>query len=246
MTAKMDLLAATDLPPMLTGALAAAYTLHNSFAAAPRARIRGIVGMSGAQVPAELVAALPGLEIVSIMGVGYDGVDLAAAKARGVVVTHTPGVVDDDVADLAIALALNVARLIPQGERYLRAGRWAAEGSMPLATKLSGARLGIVGMGRIGRAIAQRAAAFGMQIAYTARNAKPELSYPFYDDVAALAHASDFLVVITPGGFFWFVKIRYIKHRYLYSFLLYAAPGIFFCISTNSNDVIFIVWLKIV
>jgi lactate dehydrogenase-like 2-hydroxyacid dehydrogenase len=199
-TGRPDLLAATGLPRMLLDPLAAAFTVHTALASAPRERIRGIVGTGEAKVSADLVAELPALEIVSIMGVGYDGVDVAAAMARGVIVTHTPGVLDDDVADLAIALALNVARRIPHAERYLRTGRWAAEGPPPLATKFSRARMGIVGMGRIGRAIAQRASAFGTRIAYTARRAKPELPYTFIDDIVMLARASDFLVAITPGG----------------------------------------------
>jgi lactate dehydrogenase-like 2-hydroxyacid dehydrogenase len=199
-TTKPDLLAVTPLPRMLMEPLAAAFTVHTALAAAPRERIRGVVGMGSAKVTPELLAALPALEIVSIMGVGYDDVDVAAARTRGVMVTHTPGVLDDDVADLAIALAINVARQIPRAERYLRTGRWAAEGPPPLATKFSGARMGIVGMGRIGRAIARRAEAFGMRIAYTARSAKPDLPYALFPDVVSLAGASDFLVVITIGG----------------------------------------------
>jgi len=200
MSAKPDLLAVAKLPPFLMEPLQTTFTVHTSVEGAPLERIRGIAGSGESKVPAELMAKLPALEIVSIMGVGYDGVDVAAAKARGVMVTHTPDVLNDDVADLAIALALNVARRIPQAERYLRAGRWASEGPVPLATKLSGARMGIVGMGRIGQAIAERARAFGMHIAYTARSAKPGLPYTFHDQVTALAAASDFLVVITPGG----------------------------------------------
>jgi hydroxypyruvate reductase len=200
MTAKPDLLAVAKLPPFLMEPLQARFTVHTSVESAPLDRIRGIAGSGESKVPAELMAKLPALEIVSIMGVGYDGVDVAAAKARGVMVTHTPDVLNDDVADLAIALALNIARRIPQAERYLRAGRWASEGPVPLATKLSGARMGIVGMGRIGQAIAERARAFGMHIAYTARSAKPDLAYTFHDQVTALAASSDFLVIITPGG----------------------------------------------
>ena len=124
---------------------------------------------------------------------------MAAAKARGVVVTHTPGVLDDDVADLAIALMLGVGRNIGAADRYVRAGRWPG-GPMPLARKVSGARLGLVGMGRIGQAIAQRALAFGMSVAYTARSAKAELPYRHWPTAEALAAQCDFLVVITPGG----------------------------------------------
>lgn len=162
--------------------------------------IRGIAGGGESTVSAALMAQLPALEMVSIMGVGYDGVDVAAALKRSVVVTHTPNVLNDEVADLAIGLMLSVARRIPQADQYVRSGRWGTDGAMPLARKVSGARLGIVGLGRIGQAIADRAAAFGMSIAYTARSAKPGLAYPFYASALALAAEVDFLVVITPGG----------------------------------------------
>ena len=114
-------------------------------------------------------------------------------------VTHTPGVLNDDVADLAMALMLAWARQVPRADRFVRNGLWPA-GPLPLGRKVSGARLGIVGMGRIGQAIAQRAAAFGMSIAYTARSAKTELPLRYLPSAAALAAQSDFLVVITPGG----------------------------------------------
>jgi lactate dehydrogenase-like 2-hydroxyacid dehydrogenase len=133
------------------------------------------------------------------MGVGYDGVDVAAAKARGVKVTHTPDVLNDEVADTAIGLMLCAARQLPAADRYVRSGKWL-EGPMPLARKMSGARLGIVGMGRIGKTIAGRALAFGMSIAYTARSAKADVPYRYEPDIVALARESDFLVVITPGG----------------------------------------------
>src|SRR5688500_318584 len=173
MTTKPDLLAvASKLPPFLMEPLRGAFAVHMQPEEAPLDRVRAIAGSGESQVSAELIGRLPALEIVSIMGVGYDGVDVAAAKARGVLVTHTPDVLNDDVADLALALALNVARRIPQADRHVREGKWP-QGPMPLATKLSGARLGLVGMGRIGQAIAQRARAFGMSVAYTARSAKP-------------------------------------------------------------------------
>ena len=162
--------------------------------------IRGVAGGGESAVSGTLMGQLPALEIVSIMGVGYDGVDVPTAVKRNVVVTHTPNVLNDEVADLALGLMLSVARRIPQADHYVRSGRWGAEGAMPLARKVSGARLGIVGLGRIGQAIADRAAAFGMSIAYTARSAKPELAYPFYANALALAAEVDFLVVITPGG----------------------------------------------
>lgn len=201
-----DLLAIAAPSPLLGSQLNAAFTVHDRLherdpaafdAVAPR--IRAVSASGDSRVPGALIARLPALEIVSVMGVGYDGIDVAAAKARGVLVTHTPDVLNDDVADLAIGLMLCAARQLPQADRFVREGRWL-QGPMPLARKMSGARLGLVGIGRIGQAIAQRAAAFGMPIAYTARSARPGLPYRYLPTPAALAAESDFLVVITPGG----------------------------------------------
>ena len=113
--------------------------------------------------------------------------------------THTPGVLDDEVADLAFALMLALSRRLLAADRHVREGLWP-QGPMPLARKMSGARLGIVGLGRIGQAIARRGEAFGMRIAYTARSAKAEQPYRYYPSAEALAAEVDFLVVITPGG----------------------------------------------
>jgi lactate dehydrogenase-like 2-hydroxyacid dehydrogenase len=212
MTAGVDLslppiLSVAKLSPLLMEQLTAAYVVHDRLHEADPAafskvapHIRGIVGSGESKVPRALMDQLPALEIVSIMGVGYDGVDVPAALERGIPVTHTPGVLNDEVADLAIGLMLSIARRIPQSDQYVRAGRWGKEGVMPLTRKVSGARLGIVGLGRIGQAIATRAEAFGMSIAYTARSAKAGLAYRFYPSASALAEQVDFLVVITPGG----------------------------------------------
>lgn len=195
----IDVLAAPKASPLYLNAVREHFTVHENPEQAPLERIRAVAGGGESKVPADLIARLPALEIVSIMGVGYDGVDVQAARSRGVVVTHTPDVLNDDVADLAIGLMLCAARQLPQADRFVREGRWE-QGPMPLARKMSGARLGLVGMGRIGQAIAQRATAFGMSIAYTARSAKPELPYAYQPDLVELARASDYLVVITPGG----------------------------------------------
>lgn len=195
----IDVLAAPKASPLYLNAVREHFTVHENPDQAPLERIRAVAGGGESRVPAELLARLPALEIVSIMGVGYDGVDVEAARSRGVVVTHTPDVLNDDVADLAIGLMLCAARQLPQADRFVREGRWE-QGPMPLARKMSGARLGLVGMGRIGQAIAQRATAFGMGIAYTARSAKPGLPYAYQSDLVELARASDYLVVITPGG----------------------------------------------
>ena len=200
-------LTVANLPPFYLEPLKAAFEVHErlhetdpaAFARIAPA-IRGITGGGESQVPRELMAKLPALEIVSIMGVGYDKVDVAAAKERGIPVTHTPNVLNDEVADLALGLMLSVARRIPLADRYVREGKWESQGNMPLARKMSGARLGIVGLGRIGQAIAQRGQAFGMSIAYTGRTQRAELPHPYYPSAKELAANVDFLVVITPGG----------------------------------------------
>ena len=199
-------LTAAKLSPLYMEHLHAHFTVHDrahlgdpqTFASvAPR--IRAVAGSGESRVDAKLITALPALEIISVFGVGYDGVDVQCARERGVMVTHTPDVLNDDVADLAIGLMLCAARQLPAADRNVRAGQWLS-GPMPLARKMSGARLGIVGMGRIGQAIAQRAQAFGMSIAYTARSGKPQLPHRFVPSLVDLAAQSEFLVLITPGG----------------------------------------------
>lgn len=205
-TSVHEVLSVANLPPFLMQPLQAAYTVHQrlhetdpaAFAqVAPR--IAAIAASGESKVSAALMDQLPALKIISVMGVGYDGIDVAAAQARGVVVTHTPGVLNDDVADLAIALMLALSRQIARADRFVRAGDWA-KGPLPLGRKVSGARLGVVGMGRIGQAIAHRAAAFDMRIGYTARTPKAGLPHAYWPTPAELAAHSDFLVVITPGG----------------------------------------------
>lgn len=203
----VPVLAATKLSPLYVALLEKHCQFHDRLhETAPESftriapTIRALAASGDSRVGADLIARLPALEIVAVMGVGYDGIDVAAAKARGVVVTHTPDVLNDDVADLAIGLMLCAARQLTTADRYVRAGEWETCGAMPLARKMSGARLGLVGIGRIGQAIAHRAAAFGMSIAYTARSARPALPYRHLPTAEALAAESDFLVLITPGG----------------------------------------------
>jgi hydroxypyruvate reductase len=201
-----DVLVVAKLWPPMMEALHAAFRVHDRThetdpaafdAAAPR--IRAIAASGESKVGRDLIARLPALEVISVFGVGYDGIDVVAARERGIEVTHTPNVLNDEVADLAIALVLAVARRIPQADRYVRDGKWRG-GPAVLARKVSGSRLGIVGLGRIGNAIAKRAEAFDMSIAYTARNPKADSRYRYLPDAAALAAEVDFLVVITPGG----------------------------------------------
>jgi hydroxypyruvate reductase len=201
------LLTVAKLSPLFADQLQGAYEVHDRLHETDPAAfakvaplIRGIAGSGESKVPSALIDQLPALEVVSIMGVGYDGVDVPAALERKIPVTHTPNVLNDEVADLAIGLMLSIARRIPQADQYVRDGRWGREGAMPLTRKVSGARLGIVGLGRIGQAIAKRAEAFSMSIAYTGRKAQPGVAYAYYPTAAALAAQVDFLVVITPGG----------------------------------------------
>ena len=163
-------------------------------------RIRGVAtgGVSG--VSPTIFGALPNLEIIAINGIGTDAVDLRKAKANGVRVTTTPDVLTDDVADLGMALLLAASREVCVGDRFVRGGQWVRRASLPLARKVSGKRLGIFGMGRIGRAIARRAEPFDLKIAYTDLKAFADLTYDFEPDAMALAARSDFLVIAAAGG----------------------------------------------
>jgi hydroxypyruvate reductase len=162
-------------------------------------RLRGIVATGESVVSRELIARLPALEIISVMGVGHDGIDLAAARERGICVAHTPGVSTDDIADFAMALLLSAARQVVSADRFVRRGDWPA-GRFPVTQRVFGARLGIVGLGRIGRAVASRAQAFGMAVAYTGRTPKADVPYRWCSDAQALAANVDHLMVCASGG----------------------------------------------
>ncbi|KAJ7287994.1 hypothetical protein O6H91_13G028400 [Diphasiastrum complanatum] len=158
-------------------------------------KIRGLVGSASVDASAEVIDALPNLEIVSWFSVGIDQVDMVKCRERGIVVTNTPDVVTDDTADLALALVLATMRRICAADRYIRDGLWPVKGYYPLAYKVSGKRFGIVGLGRIGLAIARRAEGFGCSISYYSRSKKIEYAYQFYDSVLELAKNSDILVL---------------------------------------------------
>lgn len=155
--------------------------------------------IAGGKVKADLMARLPNLEIIANEGVGVDTTDVPAAKARGIAVTNTPDVLNDAVAELGVALMLALARQIPQADRYVREGKWAG-GAFPLGSQLLGKSVGILGLGRIGKGIATRLAAFGMEIAYCGRNPQEGQPYRYFSDLTEMARASDWLVVIAPGG----------------------------------------------
>jgi len=162
-------------------------------------RVRGIASFGHLPVNGALMDALPKLEIIANFGVGVDQINLDDAKARKIIVTNTPDVLNECVADTALALIMNTLRKLPQSEQHLRAGKWAGAGPYPLTTALGGKVLGILGLGRIGEAIAKRAMACGMTIRYHNRN-KKNVPYPYDPDPVTLAKNSDVLMVVTPGG----------------------------------------------
>jgi hydroxypyruvate reductase len=198
-----EILQVSPLPPSMMSALQKEdYIVHDhTHIKDPGAlsKVTAIIGTVAAKVDRKLLMMLPNLKLIAICGVGYDGVDVAAAQEKGIVVTHTPGVLTDDVADLGMALLLSIGRRLPQADRFVRNGDWVDD-VFPLTRKVTGSRLGVVGMGRIGRAIAQRATAFDMAIAYSARAPKPDLAYAYYPTVTALAAQVDYLMVVVPGG----------------------------------------------
>ena len=160
--------------------------------------VRGLATFGPMPVDGKLMDALPKLEIISNFGVGVDAINLDDASKRNIIVTNTPDVLNEAVADTAIALVLNTVRKFPQSEVYLRAGNWASRGPYPLTTDIGGKTLGILGLGRIGEAIARRAVACGMQIRYHNRSRK-DVPYPYDPDPVTLAKNSDVLLVVTPA-----------------------------------------------
>ena len=183
------------------------FTAHNLFEAAEKnsffekhaPQVRGLATFGPMAVDGKLMDALPKLEIISNFGVGVDAINLDDARKRRIIVTNTPDVLNECVADTALALVLNTLRKLPQSEQYLRGGNWAARGPYPLTTSVGGKILGILGLGRIGEAVARRALACGMKIRYHNRN-KKDVPYPYDADPVTLAKNSDVLLVVTPGG----------------------------------------------
>lgn len=172
---------------------------RNSFLEKCAPKVRGLATFGPMPVDGKLMDQLPKLEIIANFGVGVDAINLADAKQRNIIVTNTPDVLNECVADTAIALVLNTLRKLPQSEKYLREGNWVARGPYPLTTSLGGKVMGVLGLGRIGEAVAKRAMACGMTIRYHNRN-KKDVPYPYDPDPVTLAKNSDVLMVVTPGG----------------------------------------------
>lgn len=187
------------LPALMTQALASSGLAVRGLDG-PAEEIGALVVSGGVRLDTAFVDSLPNLKLIAVHGVGYDGVNVAHATGRGVAVTNTPDVLTDDVADLALGLILSVLRGLPAAERMLRAGEWAAGGRAPLTRRATGLRYGVLGLGRIGRAIAARLAPFAGEIAYHSRSPVEGVSYRYAPDPVALAGSVDVLVVATPGG----------------------------------------------
>lgn len=164
-----------------------------------RSRIEAMA-FKGHAMPQDAMDALPRLKVIANYGVGYDAIDVAAADARGIAVTNTPDVLSDEVADLAVGMLIAQARRIVEAEAWVTAGLWAREGAFPFQTRVWGRKAGIVGLGRIGREIADRLAAFKMEISYSSRSAKDTPGWRHYTDVVEMARDCDFLVVALSGG----------------------------------------------
>jgi lactate dehydrogenase-like 2-hydroxyacid dehydrogenase len=203
-----DILMTAPMMPIVIEALDRAFTLHRlweqpdqeAFLQEVGPRIRGVATSTlYGRLEASLLDRLPNAEIISSFGVGYDNVDAAEAGRRGIIVTNTPGVLDDEVADLTLGLLLATLRKIPQADRYLREGRWL-EAPFPLSSTLRDRKVGIVGLGRIGKAIARRLSGFDVSIAYHGRTQQDDVAFTYHPTAVGLAQACDVLIVITPGG----------------------------------------------
>jgi D-3-phosphoglycerate dehydrogenase len=195
-------------PPATMSALAELFELHH-FTVYPlpegtlsrdlKARIRAIATEANRGATRDLIASLPKLEIISCFGVGVDGIDLAAARERAIPVTNTPGVMVDECADLAVGMMLASARQIVHADRYVRSGEWL-KGPIALGRSVGGKTVGVVGLGGIGRAIADRAQAFRMNVLWHGPRPKPGIPYEYVPDLIELARRSDFLMVACKGG----------------------------------------------
>jgi lactate dehydrogenase-like 2-hydroxyacid dehydrogenase len=202
---KPDILSIGSFPPATMTELAGRFALHHhvhvpqKLDAALAARIRGLATEANRGASRALIALLPNLEIISVFGVGVDLVDLVAARERKIPVTNTPGVLGDEVADLAIGMMLASARQILFADRFVREGKWV-HGPLPLGRSVGRKTMGVVGLGGIGRAIAERGAALRMRVLYTGPRRKPDAPFDYVPDLIELARRSDYLMVACKGG----------------------------------------------
>jgi lactate dehydrogenase-like 2-hydroxyacid dehydrogenase len=206
-TVKPELVMVGPMMPHVMEALDSDFIVHRLWEAADPdallkqvgAGVRAIATSGHLGASAAMMDVLPKLEIIGCYGVGVDAIDLTHAAKRKVIVTNTPDVLNDDVANMAIALLLATSREICNGDRYVRAGKWL-ERPMHLTRSLRGKRLGILGLGRIGKDIASKAEVFGLELAYHGRRKQDDVSYRYYADLVEMARDSDYLIAICPGG----------------------------------------------
>ncbi|KKB06711.1 2-hydroxyacid dehydrogenase [Devosia geojensis] len=200
----IELLQTHKLLDSCEAAIAERFTVHKLHEARDKAALIAEVApkvraIAGGNVDGKLMDALPKLEIIANFGVGYDTIDTAAAKARNIRVTNTPNVLNDAVAEMTVGLMIALARRIPQGDRYVREGKWPS-GTFGLFSELTGKTAGILGLGRIGKEIATRLTAMKMRIVYHGRHRQEGVPYVYYSDLADMARDSDWLVIVAPGG----------------------------------------------
>ncbi|HZZ91063.1 MAG TPA: 2-hydroxyacid dehydrogenase [Usitatibacter sp.] len=204
---KHEVLMTGPMYPPTIAELEQAYTVHKLWSAPDPAsliasvaeRVTAIASSNSARLDGPLMEKLPKLKTIAHFGVGYDAVDVDAARKRGIAVTNTPDVLTEEVADLTVGLLLATIRRIPQGDRYVREGKWL-KGSMALTDSLQGKTVGIIGIGRIGRAIARRLLAFNVTLAYQGPNRKMDVAWPHYPDPVSLAREVDIVIAACPGG----------------------------------------------
>lgn len=208
---KPALLMTGPMMPLIDKGVENAFTVHRLHEAADREALLGKVapdiraictgGHTGVKTDDALMARFPGLKIIGNFGVGYDSIDTKAAAKRGVVITNTPDVLTEEVADTTLGLLLSTVREFYKAEQWLRDGHWAKDGDYRLTpASLRDRSVGIVGLGRIGKAIARRCEAFGLPISYFGRSQQSDVGYKYYGDLVAMARDVDTLIVVTPGG----------------------------------------------
>lgn len=205
---KPDILVICSILPDQMAQLEETYTLHrydeaadpDAFLAEVGDRITGAVTSGGVGLKREQIEKMPNLKIAALSSVGYDSIDIKACNDHGVTVTNTPDVLTDDVADLAIGLLISVRRNFINGDAYVRSGDWGKKGMFPLQSTIRGKKLGVAGLGRIGKAIADRAISMGMEVGYYSRNQRTDVDFHYAKSLLELAEWSDVVVAAMPGG----------------------------------------------
>jgi lactate dehydrogenase-like 2-hydroxyacid dehydrogenase len=203
----IDVLIPSPTMPLIMDGISAAFNTHklfeqadpDAFLKASAGSIRAIAGGNKKRMDDAYFSQFPRLEFVSSFGVGYDGVDAEWCGKNGIIVSNTPDVLTDEVADLAMGLLLSTIRQLPQSDAFLRRGEWL-KGNFPLTTTLRGRTMGILALGRIGKAIAERAEAFGVKIVYHGRKPQESVKYPYFASLTEMARSVDILMSVAPGG----------------------------------------------